>query len=1368
MIKKIIGPRVQAVALAFALLIPMSVYAANNPTTVPANVITTSNATLNAINGDGDAIGHSFWASLASFSTASPVLPPGVFSTPDFGAISSTTAFSALLSSTGVTVNPNTQYYFAAWSNVGGTWYPGSVLTLTTQGLAQTITFGPLANATYGDAAVALTATASSALPVTFSTPSAASICTVAGSTVTITGPGVCQVDANQTGMVGSYSAAPTVSQSFTIAPKALTATLTNGPLSKVYDGNQTVTPAPTFSFVGLVGVDAVTVSSANYADENVANAKAVSIVWGGDAAKYTITTVPAAITGDITPKTLIADTSGGFGVMYFGGTTLTGVTPAVALTGVVLGDVVTNTGTITFSDKNVGNPKSYTVSGLVLGGADAGNYAIASTAVGANGNIIIRPITVTAAASTKVYDGNTSSPILPTVTSGTIQPGDTASFTQTYDNANVAGSPTKTMTPAGAVSDGNAGANYAVTFVTANVGTITAAPITLSGVGIATKVYDGTTTATLNLTAPVLVGVLPADAANVAANFAGATAVFADKHAGVGKPASVSGITLLGPAAGNYTLNQPIALTGDISKRPITVTAQTNTKVYDGNTTSGTTPTITAGAIQIGDLAVLTQSYATKTVGTGKTLIPAATINDGNSGNNYLVTLTNDVTGSITARSLTVSASGINKVYDGTTAATVAFLDDRVLGDVLTVSGTAAFTDKNVGAGKTVNVTGISISGTDAGNYTLANTTTTTTADITARPLMVTATADNKVYDTTTNATVHFTDDRLLGDVFGVTGLGAFSDKNVANGKTVFLGPVSLSGPDAGNYSVLAVTNPTANITPASLTASFGANNKIYDATTAATVFASSLSGVLLGDVVTIGSITAAFADKHAGTGKTVTATVVLGGGDAGNYVVSSVVPTTADITQRPITVTAQTNTKVYDATTAASTLPLITTGAIQGTDSAVLSETYDTKHVGTGKTLTPTIVITDGNGGANYLVTLVNDTTGIITKKALTVTATGINKVYDATTTASVSLSGDHIAGDDVTLAATSYFADKNVGAAKPVTAFLTFSGADIYNYSTTSPVMASADITVKPVTTTFTIANKVFDGNTNATITGSTTVTLIAPDDVALTGATAAFDDSAVGNGKLVTISGFSLIGTDAPNYALAAVTATTTANITAVPVSGGGGGGGGGSNGPTAGLAPIGVAPGTSGGQVLGIATSSPVVPGFVGNPTTGCSALITQNLRRGARNDVSEVRKLQQFLNANLGTTLPISGVYGPLTEAAVRTFQIKYAAQILAPIGLTSPTGNVLGATRAVINQLNCGNPINVSARIVGKPTPPTAPRSRTPAPTPRPVQPSQTNQPTQPTTSDETTTTTQSQTTAPTQTFFSRASQFLGGLLGN
>jgi hypothetical protein len=111
------------------------------PTTNAVSGVTSSDATLNGTNGNADAIGSSFWVSTSTFPTTSSTLPSGVFSTADLGAIASSTAYSAALSSiTGILpVTPSTTYYYAAWTNVGGIWSPGAVLQFTTNSLPGTL-----------------------------------------------------------------------------------------------------------------------------------------------------------------------------------------------------------------------------------------------------------------------------------------------------------------------------------------------------------------------------------------------------------------------------------------------------------------------------------------------------------------------------------------------------------------------------------------------------------------------------------------------------------------------------------------------------------------------------------------------------------------------------------------------------------------------------------------------------------------------------------------------------------------------------------------------------------------------------------------------------------------------------------------------------------------------------------------------------------------------------------------------------------------------------------------------------------------------------------------------------------------------------
>jgi hypothetical protein len=103
------------------------------------------------------------------------------------------------------------------------------------------------------------------------------------------------------------------------------------------------------------------------------------------------------------------------------------------------------------------------------------------------------------------------------------------------------------------------------------------------------------------------------------------------------------------------------------------------------------------------------------------------------------------------------------------------------------------------------------------AGNNNYFSAGGTSSIDIAQRTLHVTATADSKVYDGTTVATAHLSDDRLTGDVFtDLYATATFSDKNAGTGKTVTVSGISLSGPDAGNYAPASTAaTTTADITP-------------------------------------------------------------------------------------------------------------------------------------------------------------------------------------------------------------------------------------------------------------------------------------------------------------------------------------------------------------------------------------------------------------------------------------------------------------------------------------------------------------------------------------------------------------------------
>jgi hypothetical protein len=178
-------------------------------------------------------------------------------------------------------------------------------------------------------------------------------------------------------------------------------------------------------------------------------------------------------------------------------------------------------------------------------------------------------------------------------------------------------------------------------------------------------------------------------------------------------------------------------------------------------------------------------------------------------------------LTANITPATLPVTGlSAANKAYDAGTAATLSGTPSvTALGsDVVSLTGTASgtFSDKNVGTAKTVATTGVGLSGTDAGNYTLVQQS--LTANITPATLPVTGlSAANKAYDASTAATLSGTPSvtALGSDAVSLTGTasGTFSDKNVGTAKTVAMSGVSLSGADAGNYT-LVQQSLTADIT--------------------------------------------------------------------------------------------------------------------------------------------------------------------------------------------------------------------------------------------------------------------------------------------------------------------------------------------------------------------------------------------------------------------------------------------------------------------------------------------------------------------------------------------------------------------------
>ena len=732
---------------------------------------------------------------------------------------------------------------------------------------------------------------------------------------------------------------------------------------------------------------------------------------------------------------------------------------------GTINGDVVTlsiTAGSTTdpYPSRNVG---SYTVtvsSGISIASAVDSNgvtifgYGVTPSASGL-GTITPASLVISAVSDTKVYDATTTSSLTPTFTG--LQTGDTlTSLSQSFTSPNVMGlnGSTLVVNPGFVLSDGNGGNNYTVTLKSAP-GTITplaVTPVELFG----TRPYDGSTDASASLLT------ITNDLNGPNLTISG-TGVLASRNVGTEALLSVGGalegFTLGGSAAGNYTL---VGGSGSvlITPLPITVTAVANTKIFDGTTTAGGTPIITSGSLVGGDTGLFVENYGTVHAGSGLTLTPTGTVNDGDGGNNYTITFIPVSTGIITPEGLTISAVPDTKTYDGTTIST----------------GT---------------------------------------------PLITVGTLFNG--DSLTNLSQAFTSRQVLG----------------TNGSTLVVNPGFVLT-DASDYTVT-LQNALGTINPALLTVTAVPNTKGFDGTDSAAGTPIITSGQLF--ATDTGSFTETYSTIHAGTGLTLTPTGTITDGNGGADYIVTYVPLTKNspgvgpngpgiITPEALTISAVTDTKTYDGTTVSTGTPLITVGTLFNGDSLTnLSQSFTSKNVlGTnGSTLVvnPGFVLTDAS---DYTVTLQN-ALGTINPALLTVSG---SRVYDGTTGAAGSILtvNGEIAGDPaLTVSGSGSLASANVGNENISSlGTLVLTGTGSGNYT-----IESGTVNITPLAVTLS-GTRTYDGTTGAAGT-ILAVNGEIPGDPALTvSGIGTLASANAGSEAIVSLGSLTLTGAGAGNYTI----------------------------------------------------------------------------------------------------------------------------------------------------------------------------------------------------------------------------------------
>jgi hypothetical protein len=958
------------------------------------------------------------------------------------------------------------------------------------------------------------------------------------------------------TGALSNYTVT-IITGSLTVTPAPLTITAASD--SKQYDGTTTSAQTPTVSGT-LYNGDTVTGLSQAFASRHVLGTygstlgvSGYTVNDGQGGANYAVTTQGASGTITPAPLAILATTDS----KQYDGTTTSAQTPTVSGT-LYSTDTVTGLSQA-FTSRHVlgSNGSTLTVTGYTVNDDNGGkDYAVSTQ--GASGTITPAPLTISAAGDSKQYDGTTSSSKTPTV-SGILYSTDTVTgLSQAFASRHVLGTNGSSLVVTGyTVNDGNEGADYTVTTQNAS-GTITPAPLTISATSDS-KQYDGTTTSSQT---PAVSGTLYGED-----SVTGLGQAFASRHVfgSEGSTLLVTSYTVNDDNDGrDYAVTTQTA-TGTITPAPLTITATSDNKQYDGTTTSAQTPTVSGALYSTDTVTGLSQAFASRHVlGSNQStlLVTGYTVNDGNGGADYQVTI-HSASGTITPAPLTITATSDTKQYDGTSTSLQTPTVSGTLYGSDTVTGLSqAFTSRHVLGtnGSTLVVTSYTVNdGNGGADYTVA--TQNAEGTITPAALTITATTDSKQYDGTTTSSQTPTVSGTLYGEDSVTGQSqAFASRHVLgdDGSLLEVTGYTVNDGNGGEDYNVATQSASGTITPAPLTVSATTDSKQYDGTTSSTK-TPTVSGTLYGSDTVIG-LSQVFASRHVlgdnGSTLVVSGYTVQDGNGGADYQVTTH-NASGTITPAPLTITATSDTKQYDGTDASAQTPTVST--LYGTDTVTgLSQAFTSRHVlgNNGSTLEVTgYTVNDGNGGADYTVAN-HSASGTITPAPLTISAASDSKQYDGTTTSAQTptVSGTLYSTDTVTglsQAFTSRHVLGNNGSTLEVTGYTVNDGNGGKDYNATTQ-SASGTITPAPLTLSAASDSKQYDGTTPSGKTPTVSGTLYGGDTV--TGLSQAFASRHVlgTNGSILEVTGYTVNdGNGGNDYAVATRSASGT--ITPAPLT-----------------------------------------------------------------------------------------------------------------------------------------------------------------------------------------------------------------------
>ena len=870
-------------------------------------------------------------------------------------------------------------------------------------------------------------------------------------------------------------------------------------------------------------------------------------------------------------------------------------VTPgAVSFSNVVGTDVVSATASIAtpavLSTSGHVPAGSYTQSaGSTLSGADAGDYTFAGfTTATANYTVAQLALTGAAIAAANSTYGSTVTP--GAVSFSNVVGTDVVSATASIATPAVlstsghvpAGSYTQS---AGSTLSGADAGDYTFAGFTTATANYTVAQLALTGAAIAAA--NSTYGSTVTPGAVSFSNVVGTDVVSATASIATPAVLSTSGHVPAGSYTQSAGSTLSGADAGDYTFAGFTTATANYTINPLALTAA----IAAGNSTYGSalnpgavtlSGVITGDLVSVGGATVNTSTLSTSghSVAGSYTQSAGSTLSGADAGDYSFAGFTTATANyTINPLALTAAIAAGNSTYGSALNPGAVTLSGVITGDLVSVGGATVNTSTLSTSGHSVagsytQSAGSTLSGADAGDYSFAGFTT-ATANYTINPLALTAAiaAGNSTYGSALNPGAVTLSGVITGDLVSVGGVTvntstlSTSGHSVAGSYTQSAGS-TLSGADAGDYSFAGFTTATANYTinPLALTAAIAAGNSTYGS--ALNPGAVTLSGVITGDLVSVGGATVNTStlstSGHSVAGSyTQSAGSTLSGADAGDYSFAGFTTATANYTINPLALTAAI--AAGNSTYGSAVIPgavsftNVISGDAVGSTASLVSPAYSTSgHLDAGS-YAQTASTLSGTDAGNYSFAGYTTPTNNYTVAQLALTGAAIaagNSSYGSTVMPGAVSFSNEVAGDGILAIASIvnplYSASHHLDAGSYAQMASALSGPNVGNYSFVGSYTTPTDnYTVSQLALTvtgLTGTNKVYNGTTADPLHGTAAIAPISGDVVHLGGTgSGSFANANVGTALPVTVSGYSLTGADAGNYLLVEPTGLT-ANIT----------------------------------------------------------------------------------------------------------------------------------------------------------------------------------------------------------------------------